>query len=746
MRFTSAAEAARAYVSMGIAPVAIEAGAKAPKRQGWQNTRLSPGDVDVHFNGYGNVGLITGAPSGHLHDVDLDCPEAVFLASLLLPETGMISGRKKRPSSHYWFRSEGLPYKKYNDPIAAGKLACLVEVRGGEGHQTVVEPSTHPEDGDVYEWIALDRPAEIPQEKLAKYAAELAACCLLARYYPPHGTRHEAVLAMAGHLVRGGRRPEFVADFLRAAASCHDALNPSGEPAASKEAFHDIEGAARDTARRIAQGKPATGGTRASEFWDRRVVAKISEWLGMRGDGLLALVKENAEAVAASPSTVVVTAPEEIPWSDVPPPPPEPRPALLEEAMHGLAGRYVDTVSPHTEADPIGILASFLAAFSISVGRGPHMRVGGAYHYTNLFVTLVGGTASGRKGTATTEALRPFVLAGEQYIPPKAGGLSSGEGFVYRIRDARVVRRKTKQPDGTILEEEVEEDPGVDDKRLLVVESEMASVLQRMKREGNTISALVREAWDGNELSILTKTPVRCNRPHVGLITHITDTELASLLAGVDRSNGFANRMIFFWVQRPHLLPMGGCDLRDEHLSGIAAELGQRIASAKTVSEMVRTPPADELWRDVYGKLSGGSDALSELTARAPQHVMRLSMNYALLDGSPVVDVEHLAAAIGLWQASEASVRTIFTRSNPGAPSTKETGNEIADELLRELREAPLGLTKGQIRDHFPRHINPAVLRAACDLLVDRGLVGHQRSIINGRAAERWVAKVQVQS
>jgi hypothetical protein len=37
------------------------------------------------------------------------------------------------------------------------------------------------------------------------------------------------------------------------------------------------------------------------------------------------------------------------------------------------------------------------------------------------------------------------------------------------------------------------------DRRLLVRESEIASVLKMFQREGNTLSAVLRQAWDGRD-------------------------------------------------------------------------------------------------------------------------------------------------------------------------------------------------------------------------------------------------------
>lgn len=74
--------------------------------------------------------------------------------------------------------------------------------------------------------------------------------------------------------------------------------------------------------------------------------------------------------------------------------------ALAEQAFHGVAGEFVRMTEPPTEADPAALLVQFLVAFGALVGRGPHFRVEGDEHPTNLFALMVGATAMGRKGTS----------------------------------------------------------------------------------------------------------------------------------------------------------------------------------------------------------------------------------------------------------------------------------------------------------------------------------------------------------
>ena len=63
----------------------------------------------------GNIGILTGEPSGWLIDIDLDCPEAVAAARLLLPPTGFVYGRPSNPDSHWLYISEGMANYRFAD-------------------------------------------------------------------------------------------------------------------------------------------------------------------------------------------------------------------------------------------------------------------------------------------------------------------------------------------------------------------------------------------------------------------------------------------------------------------------------------------------------------------------------------------------------------------------------------------------------------------------------------------------------
>ena len=89
-------------------------------------------------------------------------------------------------------------------------------------------------------------------------------------------------------------------------------------------------------------------------------------------------------------------------------------------------------------------------------------------------------------------------------------GLSSGEGLINEVRDP-VVKEGDDGPEIV--------DAGVDDKRLMVVEAEFAGALTVMHRPGNILSRVVRDAWDGRHLAVLTKNKPTCATPQFNLNT-----------------------------------------------------------------------------------------------------------------------------------------------------------------------------------------------------------------------------------
>jgi hypothetical protein len=167
---------------------------------GWQSLRIEEPDLPRHFNGaLGNIGLLTGEPSGGLTDLDLDADEAVRLGPHFLPETGLVSGRASRPRLHAWYTAEPLlATTKFRDPTKPERdeRSMLVELRS-TGCQTIVYPSVHP-GGELVRWESDGEPARVEGDELVRCASRLAAAALLARHWPGTGSRQDAALAGCG--------------------------------------------------------------------------------------------------------------------------------------------------------------------------------------------------------------------------------------------------------------------------------------------------------------------------------------------------------------------------------------------------------------------------------------------------------------------------------------------------------------------------------------------------------------------
>jgi len=192
---------------------------------------------------------------------------------------------------------------------------------------------------------------------------------------------------------------------------------------------------------------------------------------------------------------------------------------------HELIGEIVARIAPQTEADPVAILTQLLVAFGAAVGRGAFFQVEATRHHPNEFMLLIGDSSKARKGSSWDHVNRMITDADRSIGQRILTGLSSGEGLIWAVRDP------------------TPQDPGVPDARLLVIESEFASVLRSSSREISTLSPTLRSAWDGRPLALLTRTaPARATKAHISLIGHITQTELRRHTNTIELANGYLNR------------------------------------------------------------------------------------------------------------------------------------------------------------------------------------------------------------
>ncbi|MEJ7786917.1 MAG: DUF3987 domain-containing protein [Solirubrobacteraceae bacterium] len=384
-----------------------------------------------------------------------------------------------------------------------------------------------------------------------------------------------------------------------------------------------------------------------------------------------------------------------------------------DAALHGPAGEFVQRTAPHTEADPMALLTQFLIAFGVAAGRNVHYAVEATRHHLNEFVILVGPSGKGRKGSSWdhVDALIADVDCDftEQCI---SSGLSSGEGLIWEVRD--------------------DQNEDAPDKRRLVLESEFAQVLKVLAREGNTLSPVVRNAWDGKTLQTINKnSPVRARDAHIGIVGHITKDELLRFVTATELANGFFNRFLVIAVQRSKELPFGG-RLAGEDLARTRQATRTALQFAATERLLVFDPEARERWIEVYGPLSRGeAGLLGAATRRAEAHVIRLAALYATLDCAEQITLPHLEAALAVWRYSADSARWIFGDS---------LGDPTADEIWTLAKNRQGGFTRTEVRDLFSRNKKAREIDRALTVLEEAGRLQRTSSSDGrGRPAEKWL-------
>lgn len=401
-------------------------------------------------------------------------------------------------------------------------------------------------------------------------------------------------------------------------------------------------------------------------------------------------------------------------------------PAIDKAAFYGVAGEVVQTIEPHTESNSVALLIQTLAAAGNVIGRLPHYQVESDQHRANLFAVLVGDSAKGRKGTSLGRIRSIVKLADEKWCGDRIkSGLSSGEGFINEVRDP-VEKYDTKEKRFEIV------DPGVTDKRLMIVEPEFAGALSVAERHGNTLSPLIRQAWDGNRLATLTRnSPLTATGAHISIIAHITVDELRARISRTEMGNGFANRFLYVLIRRSKELPFGG-NLTDSEILELGERLKSAIDRARPVGRVTMTNKARAKWAAVYSALSAAQPGLlGTVTARAEPQTVRLALIYALLDGSNEIDLPHLEAALAIWEYCELSAVHIFGSA---------IGDPIADEILRALQSAPGGMTRTAINSLFGRHQSSDRIGAALELLISKSRACQEIKHTGGRPSEIWFA------
>lgn len=417
-------------------------------------------------------------------------------------------------------------------------------------------------------------------------------------------------------------------------------------------------------------------------------------------------------------------------------------PRMAEEGFVPLLREIVEAACSSSEAHPVAVAANVIAFFCAMVGRGIFQRIGDAVIHCRPFLLIVGKSGKARKGTAehtvreifkrADAILRVWLATGDR-LRIHSGGLSTGEGVGYAIRDEVEADEKGKGGDA-----------GVSDKRLLVIESEFDNLLSQLRRENNTLSATVRNLFDGRDIEPLTKTSrTRASRPHVVIIGHITGHELKEKSTENDAANGLMNRFMMTYVYRPKLVPLP-VPTDETRLDALARRIAEAVSTATSKNlhgnntlECTLSDSAKRLWVERYPQMTRDRDGKGgSLLARSEVYARMLAMIFAAMEGRHEIQPSDLLAAIAWVEYWHASVTYVFN-----CPDEEDGLDPFAAEVLAAIQAQP-GIKLSELQDKWKRKKIKEVNRALERLLALAPPLVEERQdkSTGGRTAKKYHA------
>lgn len=366
-------------------------------------------------------------------------------------------------------------------------------------------------------------------------------------------------------------------------------------------------------------------------------------------------------------------------------------PTFNPDNFYGIAGEVAHLASENSEADPMAVYLSFITASAAMFGRYKYLNIGDTRHFGRIFAVLVGASSRSRKGTSFKSVQRILRKTEELYarrstskefvsLALAEGGLSSAEGLIFAVRDeAEQTSGKLKQP----LWEAVE------DKRLLVVEEELANVLKIVQRDGNTLSPILRRAWDGGTLAPMTKNNrLKSTDPHINTLGHITQIELKLLISSADIYNGLSNRFLWACVRRTKKFAFPQ-RMDDQKVMSLALRLSEALIKSEVEEVVELSGDAKKYWAEQYLIVSTDmTGTTGSITSRSEAQVLRVALVFCLLEGVGTIEKCHIEAAVFLVSYCNESVNFIFS-----TPLENEAGTD-ANKLLAALAKKTMTQTE----------------------------------------------------
>lgn len=354
----------------------------------------------------------------------------------------------------------------------------------------------------------------------------------------------------------------------------------------------------------------------------------------------------------------------------------------FEDMAYGPIGVAVKAAMPHTEADPIGVLAAVLALYSSAL-NGHVTQPNG--RPVVVWTALAGRSKIGRKGFAlsTAEAiLEPSI--GRFYETQRRQGVTSGPSLVTTLYEAE--------------QDSLTSEAGLDG-RIVIVDEEWSTTL-RMANRCPKYSGVLRTSWDGKRVANTTKgkdgkrEEQAINQPRLGFHVHIQPGAWAKYISTTEALGGSYNRILPVIVERSKLLPT----MDENPLENIRVSKSLTAAydwARKERRTMVLSPAArkryDELRAEYEDQMAEMPESVSCFIERSDEQVLRVACVLTAAWKKAIIPLEAIEAARSFVEFSMDSVRQLVTES---AAATARPVISLEQRIAKALKErGPLAST-----------------------------------------------------
>lgn len=370
------------------------------------------------------------------------------------------------------------------------------------------------------------------------------------------------------------------------------------------------------------------------------------------------------------------------------------KPTADKVIFTGPLGEITTALDPHTEADPMGVHMSLIAAFSAYLGPDVRVKSGKGTSPLSIWPVLVGQTGIGRKGTATAAAMQVVTSAWSSWSDVAYGFPATGLGFLGALHERS--------------------DEGLA-RPVLAIEEEMDGFIANTKRD-TRLGTYFRKAWDGSDILHKTATSdILIVGTHVAIIGHVQPLNWGAISRSRDATGGTYNRFLPIGVERSKTIPVFGAEDTTELVQQLAKKLRRIARDARDVDMVTVRKDVAEVFeahhRPACESLTAGNEELAQMSERALAYLIRLAALYALADGRDEIEVEDLDPALAIVKYSVETVAAVLPEVG---------GDRLTTKIYNALLNAgPDGLSKSELWMAIGRNYSAADVRAALLALPD---------------------------